>query len=172
MPDFRSKTLLIVYSYHHNNTEKVARTFAGVLEAAIMRPEQVDPETLKDYDLIGFGSGIDSARHYKQLLDLVDRLPPAGTGKAFIFSTCGVPACLARGEQFEKLAEKNHSTLRQKLHNKGYAIVDEFSCPGFNTNSFLKLFGGLNKGRPDAEDLQHAAAFAAGLLRKTGGSQL
>jgi flavodoxin len=42
-------------------------------------------------------------------------------------------------------------------------IIDEFSCAGFNTNSFLKLFGGLNKGRPNAEDLKHAEVFAENL---------
>jgi flavodoxin len=31
---------------------------------------------------------------------------------------------------------------------------------GFNTNSFLKLFGGINKGRPNAEDLKRAEEFA------------
>ena len=39
-------------------------------------------------------------------------------------------------------------------------IVDEFTCTGFNTNSFLKLFGGINKGRPNADDLKHAEEFA------------
>ncbi len=53
--------------------------------------------------------------------------------------------------------------LRKKLQSKGYMIVDEFSCAGFNTNSFLKLFGGINKGRPNAEDLKHAEEFAQNL---------
>jgi flavodoxin len=42
-------------------------------------------------------------------------------------------------------------------------IVDEFSCKGFNTNSFLKYFGGMNKGRPNAEDLKHAEEFVQNL---------
>jgi len=53
--------------------------------------------------------------------------------------------------------------LREKLQSKGYMIVDEFSCKGFNTNSFLKLFGGMNKGRPNALDLKHAEEFAQNL---------
>jgi flavodoxin len=39
-------------------------------------------------------------------------------------------------------------------------ILDEFGCAGLNTNKFLRLFGGINKGRPDAEDLKHAEEFA------------
>jgi flavodoxin len=58
---------------------------------------------------------------------------------------------------------KNHSTLREKLQSKGYVIVDEFSCRGFNTNSFLNLFGGMNKGRPNTEDLEEAEGFARSL---------
>jgi hypothetical protein len=42
-------------------------------------------------------------------------------------------------------------------------IVDEFGCAGLNTNSFLKLFGGMNKGGPNAEDLKHAEEFAQNL---------
>jgi flavodoxin len=53
--------------------------------------------------------------------------------------------------------------LREKLESKGYAVVDEFSCKGFNTNGFLRYFGGMNKGRPNAEDLKHAEEFATNL---------
>ncbi len=164
-----NKILLIVSSCHHNNTGKVARVIAGFLEAPIVTPEQIDPEKLRDYDLIGFGSGIDSAKHYKTLLDLADEMPMAERGKAFIFSTCGIPGAFAHGEQFRKQVATNHRTLRKKLTDKGFTIVDEFSCVGFNTNSFLKLFGGLNKGRPNASDLERAADFAVNLLRKTCG---
>ena len=164
-----NKILLIVSSCHHNNTEKVARVLAEFLKAPILTPEQIDPEKLPGYDLIGFGSGIDSAKHYKNLLDLADEMPMADRGKAFIFSTCGIPGAFAHGEQFRKLVETNHRTLRKKLTDKGFTIVDEFSCVGFNTNSFLKLFGGLNKGRPNASDLERAADFAVNLLKKTSG---
>jgi len=38
------------------------------------------------------------------------------------------------------------------------------TCAGFNTNSFLKLLGGVNKGKPDAGDLNRAEEFARNLL--------
>jgi flavodoxin len=63
----------------------------------------------------------------------------------------------------EAKVAKDHALLREKLQSKGYMIVGEFSCRGFNTNSFLKLFGGMNKGRPNAEDLKNAEEFAASL---------
>lgn len=75
----------------------------------------------------------------------------------FIFSTSAM--------QGKAKVEKDHSLLRQKLQSKGYTIVDEFSCKGFNTNSFLRYFGGMNKGRPDSRDFKNAEEFALSLIQ-------
>ncbi len=151
-------SLLVVFSYHHKNTEKIAKVFAKVLDAQIKTPQQTNPEELQQYDIIGFGAGIDSGKHYKPLLDLADKLQQADNKKAFIFSTSGLTG--------EEKAAKDHSTLREKLQAKGYSIVGEFQCKGFNTNSFLRFFGGMNKGRPNDEDLQRAEEFAKNLKKK------
>lgn len=153
-----SKCLIIVCSYHHNNTAKIASKFSEVLNAQVLTPEKVIIENLQDYELIGFGSGIDSGKHYQPLLDLADRLLEVNRKPCFIFSTSAI--------QEKAKVDKDHSLLRQKLQSKGYAIVDEFSCKGFNTNNFLKYFGGMNKGKPDTIDLKHAEEFALSLLEK------
>jgi len=149
------KNLLVLFSYHHNNTEKVAKVFAKVLDAQIKTPEQIDPEDVKQYELVGFGSGIDSGKHYKVLLDFVDKLPHIEDRNAFIFSTAALTG--------EKKRAKDHLALREKLESKGYRIVDEFQCKGFNTNSFIKFFGGMNRGRPNAKDLEDAEEFVKNL---------
>ncbi len=146
------KSLIILYSYHHKNTEKVANVMAKVLDAPIKTPTQINPEELQEYDLVGFGSGIYGVKHHKFLLDLADNLPQIIDKKAFIFSTS---ALMGKAK-----VAKDHSLLREKLHSKGYRIIDEFACKGFNTNSFMKYFGGMNKGRPNAEDLKHGEEFA------------
>jgi Flavodoxins len=146
------KSLIVLFSYHHNNTEKIAKTMAKVLNAEIKMPEQINPEEIQEYDLVGFGSGIYSAKHHESLLELADKLPQVNDRKAFIFSTSALTGNV-------KIA-KDHSALMEKLESKGYIIIDEFQCKGFNTNSFLKLFGGMNKGRPNTEDLKHAEEFA------------
>ena len=146
------KSLLVLFSYHHNNTKKIAKVFAEIFNAEIKTPQQTDPDELQDYDLVGFGAGIDSGKHYKVLLDFVDKLSQVDDKSVFIFSTAGLTG--------EKNLTKDHSTLRVKLESKGYRIVDEFQCKGFNTNSFLKLFGGMNRGRPNAKDLKNAEEFA------------
>jgi len=149
------KSLLVLFSYHHNNTEKIANLLAKVLDAQTKTPQQINPEELQEYSLIGFGSGIYGEKHHKALLDLADKLPQVTNRKAFIFSTSGVTREFAKKHSIDD----PHSTLREKLQSKGYMIVDEFNCAGFNTNSFLKLLGGINKGRPNAEDLKHAEEF-------------
>jgi flavodoxin len=99
------KILLVAFSYHHMNTEKVASVFAKVLDAQVKTPQQTKPGELGDYDLIGFGSGIDSGKHYKELLDFADTLPPVADKKAFIFSTAGITG---KGK-----VAKDHSALRE-----------------------------------------------------------
>lgn len=146
------KSLLVVYSYHHYNTQKVAEVFGKVLDAKIKTPQQTNPAELQEYDLVGFGAGIDSGKHYKHLLDFADQLPEGNGKKVFIFSTSGVSN--------PKYQTKIHTPLREMLEAKGYVVVGEFNCHGFNTNSFLKYFGGMNKGKPDQEDLSQAEAFA------------
>jgi flavodoxin len=159
------KSLVIVFSYHHNNTEKIANACAKVLGAEVKTPQQVTPEEIAKYDLVGFGSGIYSATFDPSVLDLADRLPQASNRKAFIFSTYGAPAFIANRE----FIEKNHQQIREKLQSKGYTVIGEFGCAGWNTNSFLHYFGGLNKGRPNAEDLRNAEEFARMVKGKARG---
>lgn len=152
------KSLLILYSYHHNNTQKIANVFTQVLKAQIKTPKQIKLQELQNYDLLGFGSGIYGAKHHKSLLNLAHKLPQATNKKAFIFSTSALTGK-------DKIAD-DHSLLKEKLQSKGYIIIDEFQCKGFNTNSFLKFFGGMNKGKPNTEDLKNAEEFVLNLKQK------
>ncbi|MHA2395648.1 MAG: flavodoxin family protein [Candidatus Thorarchaeota archaeon] len=151
------KSILVLFSYHQNHTENVATSFARVLNAEIQTTSQLDPEELKVHDLVGFGSGIYGEKHHRTLLELADKLPQVTDKRAFLFSTSAI-----MGK--DKVAQ-DHVTLREKLESKGYTIVDEFACKGFNTNSFLKYIGGMNRGRPNAKDLKHAEEFARNLIQ-------
>ena len=150
--------LMVVHSYHHGNTRKIAQAMAAVLDAEIKTVSETGPDEPGQYSLVGFGAGIDSGHHYGELLAFADRLPACHGTPCFIFSTSGV-----YGEN--KMA-KDHLRLREKLLEKGYEVIGEFSCAGYNTNRFLKYFGGMNKGRPDERDLQNARQFAKRLNLK------
>jgi flavodoxin len=158
------RSLVVVFSYHHGNTMKIANACANVLGAEVKTPHQVKPEEIAEYDMVGFGSGIYSATFDLSVLDLADRLPNAAGKKAFLFSTYGAPAVFAGGD----FVKNNHSQIREKLKTKGYTVIGEFGCAGWNTNSFLKYFGGLNQGRPNTEDLKNAEAFARDMKEKAG----
>jgi len=69
------KTLIIYELVHHGNTEKVVKIMASVLEADLLKPDEIDKKILFDYDLIGFGSGIYFGKHHKRLLDFINSLP-------------------------------------------------------------------------------------------------
>lgn len=151
------KSLILLYSYHHNNTEKIAQVFSKVLDAPIMRSGDITPDELAGYDLVGFGSGIYGDKHHSSMLDFVDNLPQESGKKAFLFSTAGMSS--------NAKTSTDHSHIKKKLESRGYKVVADFQCAGFNTNSFLKYLGGMNKGRPNAKDLQDAETVALNLKR-------
>ena len=147
------KTLIVYTSVHHQNTEKVAKVMIDELDADYVHTEHAKAETLEAHDLIGFGSGIYFGKHHKTLLKFVETLPPVTQKRAFVFSTSGD-------------GKIHHAALKEQLVNRGFVIVDEFCCRGWDTVGPLKLFGGINKGRPDENDLAAARAFAQGLKNK------
>lgn len=149
------KTLIIYVSVHHGNTEKVSKAIASILDADLLQVKQADANMLEQYDLIGFGSGIYFGKHHGSLLGFVDELPLMKDKRAFIFSTSGLRK-MPLVHDFDK-------PLRKRLQRKGFDIVGEFSCRGLDTYRATKLVGGMNKGRPNVEDLKQAEDFASGL---------
>jgi flavodoxin len=163
------KRLVIVFSTENSSTAKVANVIANILDAGIKSLQQVDLNDIGEYDLIGFGSGIFDQKHHVSLLKFVDTLPFASNKNVFIFSTSGVARnSLLRSDGTPKSKNKNftdpHIELRKKLLSKCFTIIGEFNCVGFNNNSFLKLFGGMNKGRPNENDLKLAEEFAMNII--------
>jgi flavodoxin len=146
------RTLIVYISYHHGNTEVIARAMGKVLEAELRSPESTTPGHMESFDLIGFGSGNYFNKFDKRLISFIDDLPKDGRD-AFIFSTSGSGAY-----------EDAHRALRKHLADKGFRVVGEWHCKAFDTYGPLRLLGGLNKGRPDAKDIESAKSFAA-LLR-------
>ena len=154
------KTLIVYKSYHRMNTEKVAKAMAEAMNAQLTKVEDVRPEELAGYDLIGFGSGIYGLKHHKALIELIETMP-AMDKNVFVFSTTG------------NLREVNHQLIKEKLTERGCHIVGEFTCFGQFAGALrlnrdwkgaLAFVGGKNKGHPDEKDLENAHAFAKGLL--------
>ncbi|MCK2244535.1 MULTISPECIES: flavodoxin family protein [unclassified Crossiella] len=148
------QAIIVCTSVSHGNTRRVAEAMGQVLDARVVAPDQVDPATLADYDLVGFGSGIFLGSFHAQLREFVQALPVQRRRHAFVFATSGFPE--AGFQRFSR-------PLAKVLRDKGFAVADTFSCRGFDTWLPFKLVGGVRKGRPDAADLVAAREFADGL---------
>jgi flavodoxin len=81
----------------------------------------------------------------------------------FIFSTSGLRK-IRFFHDFDK-------PLEERLQGKGCDIIGKFSCRGLDTYRATRLVGGVNKGRPDAQDLRRAEDFAR-VLKNPGDSYL
>lgn len=46
------KSFIIYFSIHHGNTEKIARAMAEVLSTDLVKPLEINPEALQEYDLV------------------------------------------------------------------------------------------------------------------------
>lgn len=147
------KAIVIFQSVHKGNTKKIAEALAKELSAKLVKPGEIKVNDLTNYDLIGFGSGIYFWKHHQDILALAEKMPPSPGQKVFLFSTAGLPPLKAVW----------HSALRKILKKKGFRIVGEFTCAGHDEVSFLKKIGGINKGRPNANDIAKAKQFANSL---------
>lgn len=72
------ESLIVCVSISHGNTRRVADRMAEVLHAEVVEPEVVDPGTLREYDLVGFGSGIYLMAVHTRLRGFVRGLPHVG----------------------------------------------------------------------------------------------
>lgn len=148
------KAMIVCVSVSHGNTKRIADVMGHVLEAPVVTPEQVDLAELSDCDLVGFGSGIFSMAFHPQLREFIRSLPKEDRGKAFVFSTSGLPEAPFRPYT---------RPLLQLLQQKGFEAVDAFSCRALDTWLPFKPIGGIRKQRPNAADLEAARTFAEDL---------
>lgn len=141
------KKLIIYSSVHHGNTEKIAKAMGTAIKADVIKAEDFDVNTIENYSLIGFGSGIYGGKMHKTMLKLVDTLPMVSNKKAYVFSTSGMGK-----------TDYNNG-LSGILADKGFIIEGTFACKGFDTFGPFKLVGGIAKGRPNDEDILNAKNF-------------
>ena len=147
-----ASSLVFCKSIHHGNTARVAGAVCSVLGCEFVDPDAVPAVIPAGCGLLGIGSGVYYCRMHPALFAWLRKLPdaPAGTTPAFIFSTSGLPF----------LADLWHRPLRRLLARKGFDVLAEFACRGFDTWGPLWRTGGRNRTHPDEHDLERAGAFA------------
>jgi len=173
------KNVKILIAYHSDtgNTEKVGNAMKEALDeegqdVTAIHAKEVDPSSLKSYDLVVIGTpilGASIGKYAKALLTKVE-LPP----KIAFFYT----------HQQDKLYPKAFVRTAKKLEKEGTTkVMGEFECIGdaLGMSDALKekLLGAMTpeqrkdaekhfeaiKGRPNAEDLEKAKEFAKSLIK-------
>lgn len=142
------KTAIVYYSKHHSNTKKLidAICHATSDDITLIDVTTKDSFNLKEYDLIGFASGIYYSSFQKRVLEFAKNNLPSEK-KCFLLYTYG--------------AEKQGYTksITKVINEKNCTVLNEYGCLGFNTFGPFKLIGGIAKGHPTADELEQAVDF-------------
>lgn len=168
--------ILITYFTQSGNTKKLAESiFEGCLnEDAELKPiEEVDPSSLKDYDLVFLGSGIYASRVHKSLGELITQAQELPSNFAFFCSHASLDSY-----------QDGFKVVKRKLGKADSKIIDIFDCMGDNIGipdstrrAMLERVPPEQrkkaeehqqrlKGRPNEEDLENVKKFAQSITKK------
>ena len=145
------KAVIIYASTHHGNTKQVVEAIAKEYDVELVDATKVHEKDLKDYDLIGFASGIFYSKFAAPVLNFAGVNLPMDKDVFFI-ATAGNP----RKNYFDSILD---ITEEKHCHERG-----RFQCKGFDTYGPLKLVGGIQKGHPDETELKEAVDFYKGII--------
>ena len=151
------KSLIVYCSEYKNNTEKIARIFAGETDCELVNIKDVNGINIENYNLIGLGSGVYRESLSPKVFRLVDDLNLKGKN-VFVFSTSGV------GMKFY------NNRLIKLLESKGAINKGSFACKGsfiareFTNNKLFDFMGRLSQGHPNDRDFKEAKRFIERVL--------
>lgn len=140
------KAVIIYASVHHGNTKKVLHAMQKIKKFDLVKGSECKDFDFKDYDFIGFASGIYAGDFHRSIRSAVKNIRLEGK-KVLLVYTCG-------------MRYRDHAKHMKKIiAKKGGAVCGEFYCRGFDTFGPFKLVGGIAKKHPSSKDLKQAAAF-------------
>ncbi|MHA1669352.1 MAG: flavodoxin family protein [Promethearchaeota archaeon] len=167
--------IMVCYFSNTGNTEKVAKSIAEGLEGEdveLLKIEDADPSSLKNYDLVVLGSGIYAGKLHKKVTDFmknVSEYPP----KFAFFNTHQSPSAY----------QKAFKRISKAIEETNSRIIGVFDCVGENLGipkeTTLKMLEKLPPeekkkqeeymkktiGRPNTQDLLDAKAFGKNLIK-------
>jgi len=121
------KTVIFCYSRHHENTLKIAEAVRDRCGAQLVRLPGDEVPDIRDYELVGFASGIYASSFGHPLTELLDRLEGLEGKDCFTMYTSGFDS-------------KNFDAgFVRKLQNRGADVIGRFACTGFDTFGPFKL---------------------------------
>ena len=130
------------YYTETGNTKKLADAIAGVLDVPA---ETLDVPVAHGTGTLFLGASVYAAQIGSNVKEFARSLAGSGVGEVVVFSTSA-------------LTQRAYPQLKKVFEDEGIRVADEnFYCRG--------SFGPLHKGRPNADDVEHAVEFAKGFLR-------
>ena len=144
---YSMKAAIVYYSKHHGNTKKIVDAIASRFEVALIDAAENLPVDLKDFDCIGFASGIYFSSFAKQILSFAEKNLPENKG-VFLIGTCGMKSPVVYFDAIRKVAQAKH--CRE---------LGAYLCLGFDTFGPFKVIGGIAQGHPDEKEIADAVKF-------------
>lgn len=147
------KILIVVASKHRQNTLKIAEAMSEAAPVTVAELCDADRYNFKEYDIIGFGSGIYAGKFDKKLLNIIKQ-KSGEIKRAFVFSTSGTG-------NYVKYNAKAIALLKER----NIDVLGDFGCKGLCKWFIFGLVGGIAKDHPDAEDYEAAQSFIENIAR-------
>lgn len=147
------RILVFINSEHRQNTMKIAEAMAEAAPVTIVDIADADKYNVRDYDIVGFGSGIYAGKFSKRIINLIDK-NLEDLNNVFLFSTSGTGKI--------KYNENLVSYLNANCKN----VLGSFTCKGLCKWFIFALVGGIAKGHPDTDDFDAAQEFINQVIEK------
>ena len=141
------KTVIVYYSQHHGNTEKLVDAIAAADSSVVLVDVTKRPDfDLSSFDRVGFASGIYFSSVAKQIISFAEANLPEDREVFYIY-THGAP----KGGFLK--------AIREVAKKKGCTELGSYHCLGYDTFGPFKLVGGIAKGHPTDEEIEAAVGF-------------
>ena len=147
------KIIIFYYSYSAMSTEKLVKGIQNSfpnIEILLLPSEEKND--VSSYDYIGFASGIYAWDFGKPIYEKLEKLKGLEGKKCFSLctSTAG--------------NEKYVLYPKESIEKKGGKFIGGWGCPGKAVFFPLNLFGGVNKVRPNDDDIKTGSEYLKKLI--------
>lgn len=144
-----NKICIIYHSPHLKNTEKILFEIARKHpQAELVEAAKFTPDILEQYDTVGLASGIYYGKLSARLLKIMDIVMKSRVKRVFFIYTSGVGVVKNYENKLEEYSKEN-----------GKNCLGFYGCKALDKFGPFRLIGGLNKGRPNEEDIEKAISF-------------
>ncbi|WP_102337945.1 flavodoxin domain-containing protein [Collinsella provencensis] len=153
------KTVILYRSKHHGNTKKLVDAVAAahpeitVIDVASLGKREY-PD-LSPYHIIAFASGIYYGKFDADIRRIAEECLRDGDN---------VIGFITYGGNDKHNGRELSGICRLKFAN----LLSVYGCPGFDTYGPFKFVGGMNKGRPNEEDIAGAVEFYDRIVKDYG----